>query len=104
MALPSSGTDAGCSLFSPSPLHMCIRAACLQLLPRVKEIGGDANQLVRSALATVVMELAPILGKVRLDCLHKPCVHSGWYWQSARGVGHSLTAWGSTSSTYEGMV
>ena len=38
--------------------------ACLQLLPRIKEIGGDANQLVRSALATVVMELAPILGKV----------------------------------------
>jgi serine/threonine-protein phosphatase 2A regulatory subunit A len=36
----------------------------LQLLPRVKDIGGDANQLVRSALATVVMELAPILGKV----------------------------------------
>lgn len=40
----------------------------LQLLPRIKEIGGDANQLVRSALATVVMELAPILGKVRLAC------------------------------------
>ena len=38
--------------------------ACLQLLPRIKEIGGDANQLVRSSLATVVMELAPILGKV----------------------------------------
>jgi len=39
---------------------------CLQLLPRIKEIGGDPNQLVRSALATVVMELAPILGKVLL--------------------------------------
>lgn len=37
----------------------------VQLLPRVKEIGGDSNQMVRSALATVVMELAPILGKVR---------------------------------------
>ena len=43
---------------------MCC-SACLQLLPRIKEIGGDASQLVRSALATVVMELAPILGKVR---------------------------------------
>lgn len=37
----------------------------MQLLPRIKEIGGDSNQMVRSALATVVMELAPILGKVR---------------------------------------
>ena len=36
----------------------------MQLLPRIKEIGGDTNQLVRSALAAVVMELAPILGKV----------------------------------------
>lgn len=43
--------------------------APLQLLPRVKEIGGDANQLVRSALATVVMELAPVFGKVRYECL-----------------------------------
>lgn len=42
-------------------------AAALQLLPRVKEIGGDSNQMVRSALATVVMELAPILGKVRSE-------------------------------------
>ena len=38
----------------------------VQLLPRVKEIGGDTNQLVRSALAAVVMELAPILGKVMI--------------------------------------
>lgn len=46
-------------------LHHSFSSALLQLLPRVKEIGADSNQLVRSALATVVMELAPILGKVR---------------------------------------
>lgn len=48
--------------------------ATMQLLPRVKEIGGDANQLVRSALATVVMELAPILGKVRSQCFCSQCL------------------------------
>lgn len=48
--------------------------APLQLLPHIKEIGGDANQLVRSALATVVMELAPILGKVRLHRFCSQCL------------------------------
>jgi hypothetical protein len=53
-------TDRDCA--ARRALPSCL----LQLLPRIKEIGGDTNQLVRSALATVVMELAPILGKVRL--------------------------------------
>ena len=54
---PLHAPGNACAPVLPPPL--------LQLLPRVKEIGSDSNQLVRSALATVVMELAPILGKVR---------------------------------------
>ena len=33
------------------------------ILPCVKELAADSSQYVRSALASVVMELAPILGK-----------------------------------------
>ena len=56
--------------------HM--RAACnvclvLQvmssILPCVRELSTDASQYVRSALAGVVMELAPMLGKAsELEC------------------------------------
>ena len=35
-----------------------------QLLPCVKELVTDANQHVKSALASVIMGLSPILGKV----------------------------------------
>ena len=33
------------------------------VLPCVKELAGDSSQYVRAALAGVVMELAPVLGK-----------------------------------------
>lgn len=33
------------------------------ILPCVKELAADSSQYVRSALASVVMELAPVLGK-----------------------------------------
>ena len=36
----------------------------VQLLPCVKELVTDANQYVKSALASVIMGLSPILGKV----------------------------------------
>ena len=35
-----------------------------QLLPCVKELVTDANQHVKSALASIIMGLSPILGKV----------------------------------------
>ena len=35
------------------------------VLPCVRELATDGSQYVRSALAGVVMELAPMLGKVR---------------------------------------
>ena len=38
-----------------------------QLLPCVKELVTDANQHVKSALASVIMGLSPILGKVTSD-------------------------------------
>ena len=38
-----------------------------QLLPCVKELVTDANQHVKSALASVIMGLSPILGKVILE-------------------------------------
>lgn len=34
-----------------------------EILPCVKELAADSSQYVRSALASVVMELAPVLGK-----------------------------------------
>lgn len=34
-----------------------------QVVPRVKELANDSSQFVRAALAGVVMELAPQLGK-----------------------------------------
>ena len=34
-----------------------------QILPCVKDMVGDMNQHVKSALASVIMGLAPILGK-----------------------------------------
>ena len=36
------------------------------ILPCVKELVSDANQHVKSALASVIMGLSPILGKERL--------------------------------------
>ncbi len=33
------------------------------ILPAVKELVNDANQHVKSALASVIMGLAPVLGK-----------------------------------------
>ena len=38
-----------------------------QLLPCVKELVTDANQHVKSALASVIMGLSPILGKVVIN-------------------------------------
>jgi hypothetical protein len=34
-----------------------------QIIPCVKELSNDSSQLVRAALASVVLELAPMLGK-----------------------------------------
>ncbi len=34
-----------------------------QILPCVKDMVGDMNQHVKSALASVIMGLAPLLGK-----------------------------------------
>lgn len=41
------------------PVHPTL----LQVVPRVKELANDSSQFVRAALAGVVMELAPQLGK-----------------------------------------
>lgn len=41
----------------------CRVAMCMQVVPRVKELANDSSQFVRAALAGVVMELAPQLGK-----------------------------------------
>ena len=40
-----------------------------QLLPCVKELVTDANQHVKSALASVIMGLSPILGKVMSELI-----------------------------------
>ena len=40
-----------------------------QLLPCVKELVTDANQHVKSALASVIMGLSPILGKVTSELI-----------------------------------
>ena len=37
------------------------------ILPSVKELVTDANQHVKSALASVIMGLSPILGKEKLE-------------------------------------
>lgn len=46
-----------CSLLGAN--ESCVVA----VLPCVKELAADSNQFVRAALASVVMELAPMLGK-----------------------------------------
>lgn len=38
-------------------------ASLEQILPCVKELAADNNQHVRAALASVIMALAPVLGK-----------------------------------------
>ena len=43
-----------------------------QLLPCVKELVTDANQHVKSALASVIMGLSPILGKVMISANDQP--------------------------------
>ena len=43
-----------------------------QLLPCVKELVTDANQHVKSALASVIMGLSPILGKVIISANDQP--------------------------------
>lgn len=53
----SDSTLPECVLMSPVP--PCIP----QVVPRVKELANDSSQFVRAALAGVVMELAPQLGK-----------------------------------------
>jgi hypothetical protein len=43
---------------------LCSSEASLeQILPSVKELAADNNQHVRAALASVIMALAPVLGK-----------------------------------------
>jgi hypothetical protein len=42
--------------------NICMKLL-LQVVPRVKELANDSSQFVRAALAGVVMELAPQLGK-----------------------------------------
>ena len=50
-----------------------------QLLPCVKELVTDANQHVKSALASVIMGLSPILGKVSSD-FHIIFAEKIWFW------------------------
>jgi serine/threonine-protein phosphatase 2A regulatory subunit A len=40
-------------------------AASEKIIPRVKELAGDTSQHVRAALASVIMGLAPTLGKTQ---------------------------------------
>ena len=62
----SQAADSACSSFAPQP-HACSHPRLLQVirlvLPCVKVLAADSSQYVRSALAAVVMELAPTLGK-----------------------------------------
>jgi hypothetical protein len=56
----------------PLPLQVV-----LSIVPCIKDLANDSNQYVRSALAGVVMELAPILGKVRtraVQGIQEPCI------------------------------
>ena len=51
-----------------------------QLLPCVKELVTDANQHVKSALASVIMGLSPILGKVTsANDNPGPSIHNVWF-------------------------
>jgi serine/threonine-protein phosphatase 2A regulatory subunit A len=43
--------------------NVLLLCMCCQVVPRVKELANDSSQFVRAALAGVVMELAPQLGK-----------------------------------------
>lgn len=47
---------------APSLLSHCLQVVSA-ILPCVKELAADSSQYVRSALASVVMEVAPVLGK-----------------------------------------
>lgn len=47
----------------PSCPCLPVHPTLLQVVPRVKELANDSSQFVRAALAGVVMELAPQLGK-----------------------------------------
>lgn len=40
----------------------------LQILQNFQELSLDSSQHVRSALASVIMGMAPVLGKVRVFC------------------------------------
>jgi hypothetical protein len=49
---------------APLRLLCCARAQVIKvLLPCVKVLAADSSQYVRSALAAVVMEMAPALGR-----------------------------------------
>ena len=47
-----------------------------QILPCVKDLVGDMNQHVKSALASVIMGLSPILGKDKYVRASPTKVHS----------------------------
>jgi hypothetical protein len=47
----------------PNCVALLFVTCTAQVVPRVKELANDSSQFVRAALAGVVMELAPQLGK-----------------------------------------
>ena len=46
------------------------------LMPCIQSLATDANQHVKSALASVIMGLSPIVGKEKLVCVMTICVIS----------------------------
>ena len=48
---------------TPGLMPGCCAQVVSQIVPCVKVLAGDTSQYVRSALALVIMELAPLLGK-----------------------------------------
>lgn len=42
-----------------------VDAILTQLLPCIQQLASDANQHVKSALASVIMSLSPLVGKER---------------------------------------
>ena len=44
------------------------------LMPCIQSLATDANQHVKSALASVIMGLSPIVGKEKLVCVMTMCV------------------------------
>jgi serine/threonine-protein phosphatase 2A regulatory subunit A len=61
-AAASNKVKEFCQLLDPSVQEVVIMNS---ILPCVKELVNDPNQHVKSALASVIMGLSPILGKTK---------------------------------------